>query len=154
MLNIKKEKREVTFLNKYEPKELFMGRLQHGADLLEELTGICKERNIKIGRIEAIGAVQRACIGFYDQIKREYSFVSRDEPMEILNLTGNISMKDGIPFVHAHITLADSAGKTFGGHLVIGTVVFACEFAIEIMDGPTLEREFDHETGLSLWAMK
>ena len=132
-------------------KELFMGKLKHGADLLEEITDICKEKNIQLGRVEAIGAVQKAVIGYYHQDKREYEYLNLDKHLEILNLTGNISIKGGNPMVHAHVTLADAKGKAFGGHLAPGTIIFACECVIEAFDGVILKREFDEETGLPLW---
>ena len=134
-------------------KELFMGKLSYGCDLLEELTSTCQKENIRLGRIEALGAVQKAHLGFYDQKTREYRFFTLPQPLEITKLIGNISLKDGNPFVHAHVTLADEEGKAFGGHLAPGTVVFACEFIIESFDGPVLERGFDEETGLPLWTM-
>ena len=132
-------------------KELFMSKLKHGADLLEEITDICKEKNIQLGRVEAIGAVQKAVIGYYHQDKREYEYLNLDKHLEILNLTGNISIKDGNPMVHAHVTLADAESKAFGGHLAPGTIIFACECVIEAFDGVILKREFDEETGLPLW---
>lgn len=134
-------------------KEIYMGKLRHGADLLEELSGICKDRNISLGHIEAIGAVQKAVIGYYHQDKREYEYLTLDQHLEILNLKGNISIKDGSPMVHAHVMLADAEGKAFGGHLAPGTIVFACECIIESYDGAILERSFDQETGLPLWSM-
>ena len=132
-------------------KNTFIGKLSHGCDLLEELTSICLEKNITLGKIEAIGAVQKACIGFYSQNSREYKFISFDKPSEILNLTGNISIKDEKPFVHAHIILADETGNAYGGHLAPGTITFACEFIIYSFSGNQLIREMDHETGLPLW---
>ena len=143
----------MTIRRKVKSKELFMGKLSYGCDLLEGLTSICQKENIRLGKIEALGAVQKAHIGFYDQQAREYRFLTISQPLEITKLVGNISLKDGNPFVHAHITLADEEGKAFGGHLAPGTVVFACEFIIESFDGPVFERGFDEETGLPLWAM-
>jgi predicted DNA-binding protein with PD1-like motif len=134
-------------------RETYMGKLKCGSDLLEELTHFCTERNITLGRVEAIGAVQTANLGFYDQETKTYGFEALDSEMEITNLTGNISLKDGKPFVHAHVTLVDGAGKFFGGHLASGTKVFACEFVLQAFDGPSLERELDEETGLPLWRM-
>jgi predicted DNA-binding protein with PD1-like motif len=134
-------------------ESLYMGRLSHGADLLEELTRICRQREIASGRIEAIGAVSKACIGYYDQSMRVYRYTTLDAPMEILKLSGNVSLKDGEPMVHAHITLADSEGRACGGHLAAGTQVFACECIIEDFRGGDFKREFDEETGLSLWAL-
>jgi uncharacterized protein len=141
----------MAILKEVKMTDIFMGRLRHGGDLLDELTDICRQRNIRLGRINAIGAVRKACIGFYDQEKREYGYINIDEPLEITNLTGNVSIKDGNPFVHAHVTLADSTGRAFGGHLARGTIVFACECTVEALDGQAFERGFDEETGLSLW---
>jgi len=136
-----------------EKKSVYMGRLPHGADLLEELTKICTELKIDCGRVGAIGAVQKACIGYYDQKQREYKFKTLDTALEILNLSGNISLKDGTPMVHAHITLADDKGRAFGGHLAAGTIIFACECMVEKFDGQAFMRSYDEETGLALWNM-
>ena len=134
-------------------RDIIMGKLSCGCDLLEELTNISIERGVRLGRIEAIGAVQKARVGFYNQETRLYEFHSFDHPLEITKLAGNISGKDGNPFVHAHITLSDESGKSYGGHLAPGTVVFACEFLLEVFDGPAFDRRFDEETGLPLWSI-
>ena len=139
--------------NKVKSNELFMGKLSHGGDLLEEITDICRKKNIQLGRVAALGAVQKARLAFYNQKTHEYQFFSINQALEITKLVGNISLKDGDPMVHAHITLADKTGKAYGGHLASGTVVFACEIILEVFDGPTLERKLDKETGLPLWAM-
>jgi hypothetical protein len=143
----------MAFTKMVESSRLFMGKLSHGDDLLEEITKVCQNENIKLGSVEALGAVQRARLGFYNQKTHEYQFVSLDQALEITGLVGNISVKDGNPIVHAHITLADETGKAYGGHLASGTVVFACEFILEAFDGPSFERGFDEETGLPLWKM-
>jgi predicted DNA-binding protein with PD1-like motif len=138
-------------MNKVIAGECLMGRLSHGADLLDELTQICTENDVQLGRVEGIGAVQKARVGFYNQEKREYEFMEFDEPLEILSLLGNVSIKDGKPMIHAHIALSNRAGAAFGGHLANGTVVFACEYVIQRLEGATHERGFDEETGLPLW---
>jgi len=131
----------------------FMGKLQHGADLLEELTSVCRTDDIVLGRVEALGAVTKARIGYYNQSTREYQFLEFDHPLEIAKLVGNISTKDGEPMVHAHVTLTDDRGHACGGHLATGTQVFACEFVIQELTGPPFDRSFDEETGLPLWKM-
>ncbi|HXX34206.1 MAG TPA: PPC domain-containing DNA-binding protein [Thermodesulfobacteriota bacterium] len=135
------------------PREVLTGRLSHEGDLLEQITDICRKENIQLGWFEALGAVKRARLAFYNQETHDYEFFVVDQPLEITKLVGNVSLKDGNPFIHAHITLADKAGNAYGGHLASGTVVFACEFILEIFDGPVLKREFDEVTGLSLWTM-
>lgn len=128
-----------------------MGRISFRGDLLNELTELCASEGITLGRVEAIGAVSRAQIGFYNQQTRKYQNLVLEKEMEITSFSGNISLKDGKPFVHAHILLSDDTGATVGGHLMEGTQVFACEFIVEEFSGRTFERGFDEDTGLSLW---
>jgi len=130
-----------------------MGRLGHDKDLLEELTAVAAGEGVTLGRVEAIGAVKRARLGYYNQEEREYEFHEVDQPMEIISLLGNVSLKDGKPMVHAHVTLADREGRAFGGHLAPGTVVFACEFVMQALEGAELKRAHDDPTGLPLWEM-
>lgn len=137
--------------NEIKPKQAFMGKLRFGGDLLEELTTVCEEKDIFLGCVEAIGAVQKARIGFYNQQAREYNFFEIDEPLEITKLVGNISIRDGKPMVHAHVTFSDSQGNAFGGHLAPGTIIFACEFVMNSYDGPDYVRGYDEQTGLPLW---
>jgi len=144
----------MAMMKNVKPREVFIGKLGHGGDLLEEITGICQRENIRLARFEALGAVQRARLAFYNQETHEYQFFVIDQPLEITKLVGNVSLKDGSPFVHAHITLADKKGNAYGGHLASGTVVFACEFIVEVFDGQVLQRDFDETTGLFLWAMR
>ena len=53
---------------------MFMGKLGFGTDLLEEITQICTEKDICLGRVEALGAVQKARLGYYNQLNQEYLF--------------------------------------------------------------------------------
>ena len=138
-------------LKEVQQKKHFMGSFPCGTDLLEELTGICEQENITLGRVEVIGAVQKARFGFYNQKSREYQFMEKNEELEILKCSGNISINDRKPMVHAHIIFADEQGNAWGGHLAKGTTVFASEFLIQSFEGAELIREFDEKTNLRLW---
>lgn len=129
-----------------------MGRLQRGDDLLESLTNLAGKQQIDLGEVSALGAVEKAVTGYYDQHKRKYAFTEHNEPMEIVSLTGNISLREGKIMVHAHIALAGEDGSVIGGHLAPGTIVFACEYRITAFKGERLERKTDSHTGLPLWS--
>jgi predicted DNA-binding protein with PD1-like motif len=134
------------------PGRKLMGRLAKGADLLEALEEQCRLNNITLGEVRALGAVTKARVGYYQQDIQKYMFLDLDRPLEILSLIGNISLKDGQPMVHAHVTLSDREGRAFGGHLAPGTQIFACEFVIQENKSETvLQRALDEETGLFLW---
>lgn len=135
-------------------KSFHITRLPFNGDLLEEITRFCTEKEIRLGSIQAIGAVRKARLGYYNQKTRKYQFFDLDHNLEITSLTGNISLKDGKPIAHVHVTLADENGKTYGGHLAPGTTIFACEIIIESfssINGDELQRGYDEDTGLPLW---
>jgi uncharacterized protein len=134
------------------PGRKIMGRLAKGEDLLAALEKLAQEHGITLGEVSAIGAVSQARVGFYNQAERQYYYLDLARPLEILALVGNVSLKDGKPMVHAHVTLGDHDGRAFGGHLAPGTLVFACEFIIqEYRSSAALERRMDDPTGLFLW---
>jgi len=115
------------------------------------ITASAESLGIKTGAVTAIGALKRAEIGYYDQNSHEYKAIEVDRPMEITSLIGNLSIRDGVPFLHAHATLADSEGKLLGGHLSSG-IVFAAEVYIRELVGRPLVRRHDPTTDLFLWS--
>ncbi|MBP2070989.1 PPC domain-containing DNA-binding protein [Thermoanaerobacterium butyriciformans] len=132
-------------------KRRFMGRFKYDNDLLQEITTFITNENIRSGEIRIIGAVKKARFGYFNQSTKEYKFIEKNEHMEILSAIGNISLKNGKPFPHVHITLADKDGNVFGGHLMEGTKIFAAEFVIVDYGENNLERVDDEFTGLQLW---
>ncbi len=140
-------------MKEYGVKRVLMGRLKTGDDLLLSLETVLNEARITMGSLTLVGALRSATVGYYDQNKRQYQEIKYSKHLEILSGVGNISRKDGKLMVHCHVTLGDSEGRAFGGHLMPGTEVFACEYTVFEFDGPVLERRFDHETGLALWQL-
>ena len=134
-------------------KRVLVGRLRRGDDILEALGRLARDHGITVGWVQLLGAVERARLAFYDQGEQRYGDFTLDEPAEILTGTGNISRSAGsdAPFVHLHLTLGDAQGRAWGGHVLEGTRVFACEYGIWELEGPVLERAPDGETGLKLW---
>jgi predicted DNA-binding protein with PD1-like motif len=133
-------------------KELIL-RLQHDTDLVQSMTELAKSRGIAAGSFTVIGALKRARLGYYDQKKHEYRETKIASPHEIASCIGNVSIKDGEPFIHVHVVLADETGNTKAGHLFEG-IVFAAEVHLRQLVGPRLERKYDEVTDLSLWNME
>lgn len=130
---------------------IFTGRLPHGVDLVQSIEDFCKDASINMATFSLIGALSSITIGSYDQKQQVYVSFSKNAHLEILSCTGNVSIKDGSPMVHAHIVLADIDGKTFGGHLFSESIIFAGEIKIQELSGEQLERKYDTTTGLMLW---
>jgi len=134
-------------------KGAIMRRLEVGADLLEELNKLVRAEGVELGAVSGIGALRKAAVGIFLPDKREYKTNTFDEEMEICALTGNVSLKDGEPFVHAHLALSDKEGRGFGGHVMPGCEIFVAEVVVWEFEGPRLERKPREECGgLALWA--
>jgi predicted DNA-binding protein with PD1-like motif len=132
-------------------KELIV-RLKPNTELVQSITQLARDRGIAAGSFAAIGALKRARLAYFDQKGYKYRELAIDSPHEMASCIGNVSLKDGEPFVHAHVVLADETGNTKAGHLVEG-IVFAAEVHLHQLQGPKLERQYDESTGLSLWKM-
>ena len=130
-----------------------VARLKRDSDLIESITQLAGEEAIYTASFTGIGALKRARLGYYDQGTHEYREISINSPHEIASCIGNVSLKNGQPFVHAHVVLADEGGNTRAGHLLEG-IVFAAEVHLRALEGARLERAYDEATGLSLWEVE
>lgn len=131
--------------------EPFMKRLPKGSDLLEAITAEFKARSVTKGTFTLIGALSHAVLGYYDQAARQYFSKEFEGEFEIAACMGNVSMKDGDIFVHAHAVISGSNYACAAGHLMPGSIVFAAELSAMPVPGADLLRDFDEETGLALW---
>ena len=131
---------------------VYFCRLSYGADLVSEIKDFAVVKKIDSGFFTVIGAVQNAVLGFYKQDERKYVEMRFDEPLEVVSCVGNVTLKDGSLFVHAHACLSKKDGSAVGGHLVSARV-FAGEVFLFAFDDK-LRRKFDDTTGLWLVDLK
>jgi predicted DNA-binding protein with PD1-like motif len=136
-------------------RELQRGRsllvsLDYGADVVNQISELAGNEGIQTGVFSMIGALTQAEIAFYDQEYHEYNEFLVEENVELVSCTGNISIREGKHFVHAHVVLAGSDGETRGGHLLRGKIFAAELFLVELLGKPMI-REHDSSTGLYLW---
>ncbi len=129
----------------------FLFSVHKGEDLLLAVQYFCHHHQVRCGLINAIGAVEKAVFSVYDQKAKKYNKINMDKELEILSLCGNVSLFDDKPMVHAHISLSDSEGKAFGGHLMAGTKVFSAEVFIQELTGDVKVRKLEKATQLPLW---
>ena len=134
-----------------QPGRTFVGRLATGSDLVEEIERFCAENDVRAAWVSVVGAVQRSAFAYYDQEALRYVEVGSEEHHELSGFVGNISLKEGQPFLHAHATFSSREGDTVGGHLLPGNPVWVAEVTLREMTGVELERTPDEITGLALW---
>jgi predicted DNA-binding protein with PD1-like motif len=138
-------------LREYQTQRIYQGSLDKGADILEGLLGVMKQHHISAGFISGIGAVSEARLAYYNAETRAYEEKAFQEPLEIVSLKGNISIKDNAVFPHLHAVLSRRDFTALGGHLLPKTYVFAFEFEIIPFSGEPFVRGLDEATGLFLW---
>jgi len=126
-------------------------RLARGDDLLEGLNAAAKNLGYDAATVQIVGAVERLAVAYYRQDTHEYERHEYEAPHEIAGGVGNVSLKEGQPFVHIHVTGSGADGKAVAGHLVDGTRVFMIEAYFRRLDGPAPVRELEDEIGLAVW---
>jgi predicted DNA-binding protein with PD1-like motif len=115
------------------------------------LMAFCKEKDILAGNITGLGAISEATFRFLDPATKQYVDKTFSEQMEITNLTGNISEKDGKPYLHVHITASRRDYTCVGGHLLDAKISGACELTVDAFPELKPGRRADEETGLNLY---
>ena len=142
-----------TTCSDFEKGRCVLGTLPYGKDFVKTIEDYCLQESIQTGVFSVIGAVMSVTLGSYDQHQQVYVTYKKEEPLEIVHCTGNISLKDDRIFIHAHAVLADINGQTIGGHIFSETPIYAGEIYIQELLGRPLKREYDDKTGLSLWKL-
>lgn len=124
-------------------------RLERGEKIIESLRKFCAENNISAGYFSGIGALDEAELAHYIVKNKKYTYESFRQPLEIINMTGNVTIMNKEIYLHCHITLSDVNMDAIGGHLKEGIVSATCEIVLVKLDA-AVERKYDEVTGLNL----
>ncbi len=124
-------------------------RFTKGEEIISTLTRFLKKEEVNTGFFYGLGAVLSAKLAFYNLENKEYEKKNFTTPHEILNITGNVSLVDKMPFIHAHITLSNAQFTCVGGHVMKATVGATCEVYL-YPEEVQIERIYDTEIGLKL----
>lgn len=130
--------------------DTYVVRLQRGEEVLACLRELCEKESISLGTVSAIGAVNHVVVGVYRVDEQKYVANTLDGVMELTSLMGNITEKDGEPYLHLHATFGDLTGKVIGGHLNEAVVSATCELFVRKVEGH-VGRRLDPETGLNIF---
>ena len=130
---------------------IFILSLDNHVEIVEALTAFCLEKEILAGTVSGLGAVSEATFRFLDPGTLKYVDRTFAEQMEITNLTGNISQKDGKPYLHIHLTAGRRDYTCIGGHLLCARINGACELVLQAWPGVLAGRRADPSTGLNMY---
>jgi uncharacterized protein len=124
--------------------------METGDRLVEQLKGVAKAKRFRASSFKAIGALSHVQLGWFNWETKQYeTAIELEEQVELLSLIGDISLQDGIPEVHAHLTVGRRDGSVYGGHLLEAIVRPTCELILT--ESPVhLQKSFDSSAGIAL----
>lgn len=97
--------------------KFFALRLKPHEDLRSALLAFAAEHQLKAAAVvTCVGSLEKAVI----RLANQPGATTYEGFFEIVSLTGTI---DG-PYAHLHLSIADSTGKVWGGHLLEGSTVY------------------------------
>ncbi|MBR1189955.1 PPC domain-containing DNA-binding protein [Bradyrhizobium sp. AUGA SZCCT0160] len=97
--------------------------LESGEEAFAALTRFANEARMTAASVTAIGAFEKAVVGWFDFATKTYKKIEVNEQCEVLSALGDVAVgDDGKASLHVHIVLGLSDGSTRGGHLLSGTV--------------------------------
>jgi len=124
--------------------------LDRGEDLLEGLNQAVAQLGFQAATIQVIGGLEAARLGYFDPQRKEYLPTSTGH-VEISSGLGNVSIRDGKPFIHLHLVVSDPDGEAMGGHAMAGCIAFVVEAYLRALSGPPPVREERPGMGLKVW---
>ena len=101
-----------------------------GDEAVASLEQFARAERLEASQLSAVGAFERATVGWFDRAAREYRRIPVDEQCEVLSLLGDIAEGPDGPSLHAHVVLGLADGTTRGGHLLEGQVFPTLEVVV------------------------
>ncbi|MDA2922383.1 DNA-binding protein [Patescibacteria group bacterium AH-259-L07] len=124
-------------------------RFDKGDEFIPLLKDFCREHGIQAGFFHGLGAALKGEIAYYNLAQKKYQNKKFKQPVEILNIVGNVAVSSKELIIHAHGVFGDQNMKTFGGHINALVVGPTLELYLKSFDGE-LQREFSKDIGLKL----
>jgi uncharacterized protein len=122
-------------------------RFERGEEFSAPLLAWLANEGIGYATLTGLGAVSGATISFLDADAKRYEPHELAEQMEVVSLIGNVTLRDGQPFVHAHVSLGRRDLSTVGGHLNDLSVNPTLEVWL-MPEAGAVQRTFDEACGL------
>ncbi len=132
--------------------DTFIIFVEQNEPIMETLTQFCIDKNIVNAQISGIGAIKNIEMGAYDLENKKYIRHNIAGLNELVSFQGNVLLKDGKPFIHAHLTISDHALNTRGGHLFEARVAAVGEFILRVIN-TSGRREMNANIGLAVMCL-
>lgn len=121
-----------------------------GDEVSADLKKFAHKNQLSAASFKAIGAFEKATLGWFNLETQEYEKIPFDEQVEVLSLIGDVAIDEkGEPQVHAHCVVGKRDGTAHGGHLLEAIVRPTLE--VILTENPAhLRKTFRKEFGIAL----
>jgi predicted DNA-binding protein with PD1-like motif len=123
--------------------------LEKGASLFDGIRGIAEREKIATALVAGVGGVNTLTLAYYNSKDRKYEEHVYEEFLEVAGMLGNLTLKDGKPFLHLHGTFGRRDMSALAGHVVSATVFPLMEVVITPTKNTALRR-LDEGMGLNV----
>ena len=126
-------------------------RFESGEQFAAPLLAWLGSEGIGYATLTGLGAVRGATLSYYVADTKQYETHDIDEQMEVVSLIGNVAVREGHPFIHAHVALGKRDLTLIGGHLNDLAIYPTLEVWLR-PERERVHRAFDEACGL--WVMQ
>jgi predicted DNA-binding protein with PD1-like motif len=123
--------------------------LTEGEEVMESLTDFVQAKQLAGSQLSAIGAFSEVVLGHFNLEKRGYKRIPIPQQVEVLSLTGQVTMDGDQPHLHAQVVVGRSDASAYGGHLIAGRVRPILE-VVFVESASYLRRVHDEKHGMVL----
>ena len=127
--------------------------LAKGDNINKTFESFAEVKGVGCAWLNGIGALENPEIGYYSLEDKSYYRKTFKGEYELTSLIGNITLKEGKPFSHTHITFSDTEFRVFGGHLFNANITAAGEFIMQF-GSVKINRNMNDGIGLPLWCLE
>jgi predicted DNA-binding protein with PD1-like motif len=140
---------QVELLNSGEPTKQYAVIFYQGDEAFSGLQEFADNYHVTSAHFTAIGALNRATLGWFDPQRKMYKKIPISGQHEVIGMSGDIALYEGKPVVHTHMVVGNPDGTTRAGHILDAYISPTLEVMV-IVDPIAMKKRFDPETDLTL----
>jgi predicted DNA-binding protein with PD1-like motif len=145
----KAPKMQVELLNSGEPTKQYAVIFYQGDEAFSGLLEFADTYHVTSAHFTAIGALNRATLGWFDPQRKMYRKIPVNGQHEVIGMSGDIALYQGKPVVHTHMVVGGPDGTTRAGHVLDAYVSPTLEVMVTV-DPITMQKRLDPATDLTL----
>jgi len=145
----KAPKMQVQLLTEGEPTKQYAVIFYQGDEAFSGLLEFAEKYHVTSAHFTAIGALNRATLGWFDPQRKMYKKIPINGQHEVIAMSGDIALYQGKPVVHTHMVVGSPDGTTRAGHVLDAYVSPTLEVMVTV-DPVAMQKRLDPETDLTL----